>query len=104
VINLTVVEYNKYHWRSLYFIGCGLSCAAAIVRASFPESQQFLLALEEAKTNGLTSGEATRNFLREMKIMLKTNWLRCIWGVCMSKYSILYPILHSILIPSLFNL
>jgi MFS family permease len=51
VINLTVVTYSKYTWRSLYFIGAGFSLAAAILRAFLPESRQFLLAREEAKAS-----------------------------------------------------
>lgn len=73
VINLTVVQYNKYHWRSLYWIGAGFSIAAAIVRSLLPESRQFLLAREEAKANGLTSKQTSKLFLVEIKNMFKTN-------------------------------
>lgn len=83
VINLTVVEYNKYHWRSLYFIGAGFSLAAAMVRACLPESTQYITAREEARTAGVSSAQASKRFLRECRIMLKTNWVRCIWAVCM---------------------
>ncbi|GFZ47800.1 hypothetical protein JCM24511_05547 [Saitozyma sp. JCM 24511] len=83
VINLTVVTYSKYTWRSLYFIGAGFSLAAAILRAFLPESRQFLLAREEAKAANMTSKEATKHFLHEVWAMLKTNWIRCIWAVCM---------------------
>lgn len=82
VINLTVVQYSPYHWRSLFFIGAGFSLAAAIIRACLPESRQFLLAREEARANPTSSGGG-KVFLKEMGAMLKTNWLRCIWGVCM---------------------
>jgi SHS family lactate transporter-like MFS transporter len=83
VINLTVVTYSKYTWRSIYFIGAGFSLAAAIIRAFLPESRQFLLAREEAKASNMTSKQATKYFLREIGSMLKTNWIRCIWAVCM---------------------
>ncbi|ORY30339.1 major facilitator superfamily domain-containing protein [Naematelia encephala] len=83
VINLTVVPKSKYSWRSLYFIGAGFSLAAAIVRACLPESEQYKLAKQEARASGISSKQATRNFLREIKLMLKTNWVRCIWAVCM---------------------
>lgn len=76
VINLGVVPKSKYTWRSLYFIGAGFSVAAAIVRACLPESQQFLLAREEAKASGRTTKQATRAFFREVRVMLKTN---CKW-------------------------
>lgn len=83
VINLTVVQSSKYGWRSLYFIGAGFSLAAAIVRALLPESQQFLLAREEAKANHQTSGQATKAFFREIGAMFRSNWIRCIWAICM---------------------
>ncbi|KAI9636346.1 carboxylic acid transport protein [Dioszegia hungarica] len=83
VINLTVVQTSPYGWRSIYFIGAGFSLAAAIVRALLPESRQFLLAREEAKERQMTSGQATKSFFREMGAMFKSNWIRCIWGVCM---------------------
>ena len=73
MINLTVVEYNKYHWRSLYFIGAGFSLAAAMVRACLPESTQYITAREEARTAGVSSAQASKRFLRECRIMLKTN-------------------------------
>ena len=87
VINLTVVPDSKYTWRSVYFIGAGLSVAAAIVRAFLPESTQFILAKERAareKAEGTApKGSKTKAFLREVGQMLKTNWLRWIWGVCL---------------------
>ncbi len=73
VINLTVVSYDKYHWRTLYFIGAGFSLAAAIVRVCLPESRQYLLAREEAKAAGITSAQASKRFLHECGVMLKTN-------------------------------
>ena len=82
VINLTVVPKVASSWRSLYFIGAGFSCLAAIVRAFLPESQQFILARQEAKERGLTSGAQSKAFAREVGTMLKTNWLRCIWAIC----------------------
>lgn len=83
VINLTVVTYSKYTWRSLYFIGAGFSLAAAIVRACLPESPQYILARQEARAAGLTTKETSRRFLKETWNMLKTNYLKWIWAVCM---------------------
>jgi SHS family lactate transporter-like MFS transporter len=83
VINLTVVPKSPYTWRSLYFIGAGFSLAAAIIRAVLPESRQFLIAREEAKAANISSAQATKRFLLEVGSMLKTNWIRCIWAICM---------------------
>ena len=73
VINLKVVPESKYTWRSLYFIGAGLSLSAAMVRACLPESRQYLMAREEARASGITSRQATRAFFRELGAMLRTN-------------------------------
>jgi SHS family lactate transporter-like MFS transporter len=83
VINLGVVPKSPYSWRSLYFVGAGFSLAAAIVRACLPESRQFIVAREEAKHHKTSTSQATRMFLREFANMLKTNWIRCIWAICM---------------------
>ena len=82
VINLGVVPKVASSWRALYFIGAGFSVLAAIVRACLPESQQFILARQEAKANNLSSGAQSKAFGREIWTMLKTNWLRCIWAIC----------------------
>lgn len=83
VINLGVVPKVAASWRALYFIGAGFSCLAALVRAFLPESQQFILARQEAKEQGLTSGSQSKAFAKEVGTMLKTNWLRSIWAICM---------------------
>ncbi|WVQ83141.1 hypothetical protein IAT38_005279 [Cryptococcus sp. DSM 104549] len=86
VINLTVVQHSRYHWRSIFFFGAGISVLAAIVRACLPESRQFLLAKEEAKASGLTGKEQSKAFVRELGNMFRTNWLRWIWGVCLMTF------------------
>jgi SHS family lactate transporter-like MFS transporter len=70
-------------WRALYFMGAGFSVLAAIVRALLPESQQFILARQEAKNSNMSSKQQSKAFGREIWTMLKTNWLRCIWAICM---------------------
>jgi SHS family lactate transporter-like MFS transporter len=84
VINMTVGQYSAPKWRSLYFIGAGFSAASALFRAALPESQQFLRAREEQKAAGvsLSGGEAARHFFREIGHMLRSNWIRCIWAIC----------------------
>lgn len=83
VINMTVGQYSAPKWRSLYFIGAGFSLAACLLRAALPESKQYILAREEARNNGMSSKEAAKHFGREVKNMLKTNWMRCIWAICL---------------------
>nr|XP_019008395.1 MFS transporter, SHS family, lactate transporter [Kwoniella pini CBS 10737]OCF47176.1 MFS transporter, SHS family, lactate transporter [Kwoniella pini CBS 10737] len=81
VINLTIVQYSKPHWRTIYFFGAGFSFLAACIRASLPESRQFLLAREEAKARGLTAKETTKNFIQELGTMFRTNcqYLLYVW-------------------------
>lgn len=73
VINLTVVQQSKYGWRAIYFFGAGFSLLAAIVRACLPESRQFIVAREEAKAKGISSKQASKNFIRELGNMFRTN-------------------------------
>ncbi|OXC70502.1 hypothetical protein AYX13_00977 [Cryptococcus neoformans] len=86
VINLTVVQRSKYHWRAIYFFGAGLSLLAAIVRACLPESKQFIVAREEARAKNISSKQASKNFIRELGNMFRTNWLRWIWAVCLMTF------------------
>ncbi|WVO16608.1 hypothetical protein L204_104287 [Cryptococcus depauperatus] len=86
VINLTVVQHSRYHWRAIYFFGAGFSLLAAIIRACLPESELYILARAEAKAKGISSNQATKNFIRELGNMFRTNWLRWIWGVCLMTF------------------
>ncbi|TXT13154.1 hypothetical protein VHUM_01555 [Vanrija humicola] len=81
VINLTVVQNSRYGWRSIYFIGAGFSVSAAIIRACLPESRQYVLAREQLKAEGIDGGATSKRFFKEIGNMLKTNWVRCIWGI-----------------------
>lgn len=87
VVNLTLVaDYTKAHgrgWRTLFWIGTGLSILAAVVRAVLPESAAFVRAkveLRAAEARG-EKVNANKQFLRELGLMLKTNWLLCIHAV-----------------------
>jgi SHS family lactate transporter-like MFS transporter len=85
VFNLTVATYAKARWRSVYFVGAGFSAFAAIIRALLPESRQYIEARRILKEEGATKG-ANKRFFREIGNMLKTNWIRCIWGICVSLF------------------
>ncbi|KAG8897596.1 hypothetical protein FRB99_008053 [Tulasnella sp. 403] len=83
VVDLTLVPHNRHGWRSLFWLGSGLSLAAAVFRALLPESQVFIRAREEARAKGtlLNEKQKTRIFLHETKEMLKKEWLLCIYAV-----------------------
>ncbi|KAL7417859.1 MFS general substrate transporter [Mrakia frigida] len=84
-VNLTLVETSPSTWRVLFWMGAGLSFAAAVFRACLPESAQFLQARAEVRES-IARGEVqedhkTKAFMRELGVMLRSNWLRCIHAV-----------------------
>ncbi|KAG9000586.1 hypothetical protein FRB94_005332 [Tulasnella sp. JGI-2019a] len=83
VVDLKMVPKNKHTWRSLFWLGSGLSLAVAIFRAVLPESELFLRAREEARARGelKSQAEKTKLFLHEVNVMLKKHWLLCIYAV-----------------------
>lgn len=81
VANLVLTD--RYGWKSVFYCGGAISLLAAIIRAMLPESRQYILAREQLKAEGLSSGETASRFFKELKNMLKHNWLRCLWGVCL---------------------
>ncbi len=81
VVNLKVVPYNKHSWRTLYWVGCGLSVFAALFRAVLPESKMYLRAKEEAKASNVNEAQKTKVFFRELGAMLKAQWMRAIWAI-----------------------
>jgi SHS family lactate transporter-like MFS transporter len=78
---LIAVQKSSQSWRILFFIGAGLSAGAALFRAVLPESQMFLDAREAEKSNPNPEQHKNKAFMRELGIMLKTNWLKCILAV-----------------------
>jgi SHS family lactate transporter-like MFS transporter len=81
VANLALTD--RYGWKSVFYCGGAISLLAAIIRAALPESRQYILAREQLKAEGLTGKQTARIFFKEFKAMIKVNWLRCIWGVCL---------------------
>ncbi|GMK58600.1 hypothetical protein CspeluHIS016_0600420 [Cutaneotrichosporon spelunceum] len=81
VANLALTD--RYGWKSVFYCGGAISLLAAIIRAMLPESRQYILAREQLKAEGLSGGQTARIFLKELKLMLKVNWLRCLWGICL---------------------
>lgn len=63
-------------WKTVFWIGAGLSFAAGILRCFFPESEQFL----EARKAGLSHANPS-HFWRETKTMLAQEWKMCIYCI-----------------------
>jgi len=70
-------------WRALFWTGAGISAFAAGLRALLPESQVFLRAKQEMKSNPEeeSTRSKTRIFFHEVKQMLKNHWILCIYAV-----------------------
>jgi SHS family lactate transporter-like MFS transporter len=80
-------------WRALFWAASGISASTAMLRAVLPESELFLHARREREAEpdrGGPSQSKTRIFFHEIRQMLKTHWLRCIYVVMlMSGFSFL---------------
>ncbi|KAF2708099.1 putative carboxylic acid transporter protein like protein [Pleomassaria siparia CBS 279.74] len=63
-------------WKTVFWIGAGLSIAIGLVRICFPESKQFI----EAKKAG-HQAKAPGVFWAETKKMLKQEWKMCIYCI-----------------------
>jgi MFS transporter, SHS family, lactate transporter len=83
VINLFLVPDVPQTWRALFWTGAGMSAFAGVLRMLLPESEVFLRAkaARAAHGNDPSSKSATRIFLHETKVMLKTHWVLCIYAV-----------------------
>ncbi|ETS61615.1 hypothetical protein PaG_04105 [Moesziomyces aphidis] len=79
-VNLTWVH-RTGNWRILFFLGSGISAFAALVRLLLPESELFLRQKAQRDASGSTGESKAKVFMRELREMLKTHWLRCIYGI-----------------------
>lgn len=79
-VNLTWIQ-RSHNWRILFFLGAGISAFAAAVRLLLPESELFLRQKAERDASGAVGQSKAKVFLTELKEMLKTHWLRCVYGI-----------------------
>ncbi|CDU25649.1 related to carboxylic acid transport protein JEN1 [Sporisorium scitamineum] len=79
-VNLTWVA-RTHNWRILFFLGAGLSALAGLVRLLLPESELFLRQKAERNASSAVGQSKAKVFMTELKEMLKTHWLRCIYGI-----------------------
>lgn len=78
-VNLTWIARTD-NWRYLFFLGAALSFFAALVRLALPESELFVRIQKEREATGTQSDKA-RVFARETWQMIKTSWVRVIYGI-----------------------
>ena len=81
ILNRFLAPKVSIGWRSLFYTAAGFSSFSAILRALLPESEVFLRARAAENKKGGDSKGKTKIFLREIKEMLKTHWLLCIYAV-----------------------
>jgi len=89
VINLYLVPHTT--WRALFWMASGISAFAAVLRSLLPESEVFVRARQEVKSDSDKPAQSkTRIFFHEVGQMLKHHWLLCIYLVMlMSGFSFL---------------
>lgn len=63
-------------WKMVFWVGAGLSIGVGLIRALFPESQQFVLARKE----GLNKANPGA-FWKETRAMLAKEWRLCIYCI-----------------------
>lgn len=63
-------------WKTVFWIGAGISILIGLVRICFPESKQFI----EAKKAGKRA-KAPGVFWQETKKMLKQEWRMCVYCI-----------------------
>ena len=81
ILNLFLVPKVKVGWRVLFYTAAGISTFSATLRALLPESEVFLRAKAAEREKGGASKDKTKTFFREIKEMLRTHWLLCIYAV-----------------------
>ncbi|GJJ14765.1 hypothetical protein Clacol_009033 [Clathrus columnatus] len=96
VVNLFLVPESPQTWRTIYWVGCGISVFAAFIRFLLPESSVFQRAKEGnqlktsfvnilmallARENHVPSSEKTRRFMMQFVKMVKIHWQLWFYGV-----------------------
>ncbi|WFD00787.1 hypothetical protein MYAM1_003539 [Malassezia yamatoensis] len=75
-------KYDHGHgrWKIMFYLGAGLSLAAAVFRAILPDSPKFV---EQNRLRKLQSDKETavKHFLVETGEMLKEYWAQCIYAI-----------------------
>lgn len=64
-------------WKTVFWIGAGLSIGVGLIRILFPESRQFL----EAKAHGKKHGASPKAFWVETRKMIVKEWRMCIYCI-----------------------
>ncbi|KAF5348735.1 hypothetical protein D9758_006811 [Tetrapyrgos nigripes] len=81
VVNLFLVPKVPQTWRTIYWVGAGITAFAAICRALLPESKVFTRSRKVAQGAELSPSAETRIFMRSLKQMWKDHWKLWVYAV-----------------------
>jgi SHS family lactate transporter-like MFS transporter len=80
-LTLALLVPGRISWRAMFWVAACFSSSAACLRALLPESAVFLRAKELQREQGVTTGNKTKVFLKEIRNMLAKHWLLCVYAV-----------------------
>lgn len=81
VVNLFLVPRVPQTWRSIYWVGCGISVFAAFIRFLLPESTVFVQPTQETHGKPISSVEKTSQFTKHFIRMIKDHWQLWVYGL-----------------------
>ncbi|KAF4598042.1 hypothetical protein EYR38_006436 [Pleurotus pulmonarius] len=92
IVNLYLVPESPQTWRSIFWVGAGLSAFAAFIRILLPESAIF----QRAHVRNISTSKATALFARSVTVMLKKHWGIWIYGILLATgLNFVSPLAHS---------
>ncbi|KAF7428061.1 hypothetical protein PC9H_007280 [Pleurotus ostreatus] len=80
IVNLYLVPESPQTWRSIFWVGAGLSAFAAFIRMLLPESAIF----QRARVRNISTSKATALFARSVTVMLREHWGIWIYGILLA--------------------
>lgn len=78
IINLFLVPAVGNDWRALFWFGSGLTFVVALIRIIVPESPLYAA---KKQAGAITRGATTRAFLKELRLMIISEYVRIIYAV-----------------------
>ncbi|KAI5782534.1 major facilitator superfamily domain-containing protein [Pyronema domesticum] len=83
-----IVPHSKHGFKILYYLGAGLTAAVAVARLFFGESKQFV---EARKNSEITGKIRTTMFVKDVRMILKECWKRCLYCIILHTSQDMYP-------------
>ncbi len=96
ILNLFIVPHTRHSWRALFWTTSAISASAAILRIFIPESEVFLHAKEQERALGGSTGNKTKVFIHQVRVMLKTHWGLCLYAIMLMAGMVVWHILEDV--------